>query len=147
RMRTAVQSRTIAETAADPTAATACPAASDPRFHESTSQRVRRWVLGTAYALRPNRIALMPRLALMSLFHAFAPAGARDKLPEHPVYYSPRGLVGISDDLSVEALIANYKHGYFPVCHMGAMKWWCPDERAVIDPALTHVGKNLRRLL
>jgi leucyl/phenylalanyl-tRNA---protein transferase len=146
-MRTAVQSRTIAETAADPAAAAARPAASDPRFHESTSQRVRRWVLGTAYALRPNRIALLPRLALMSLTHAFAPAGTRDKLPEHPVYYSPRGLVGISDDLSVEALIANYKRGYFPVCHMGAMKWWSPDERAVIDPALTHVGKNLRRLL
>jgi leucyl/phenylalanyl-tRNA--protein transferase len=27
------------------------------------------------------------------------------------------------------------------------MKWWCPEERAVIDPADTHVGKNLRRLL
>ena len=27
------------------------------------------------------------------------------------------------------------------------MKWWCPEERAVIDPAETHVGKNLRRLL
>src|SRR5262249_33302538 len=95
RIGAAVQSRTNAQTAADPAAATACPAASDPRFHESTSQRVRRWVLGTAYALRPNRIALMPRLALMSLSHAFAPAGTRDKLPEHPVYYSPRGLVGI----------------------------------------------------
>jgi leucyl/phenylalanyl-tRNA--protein transferase len=148
-MRTAVQSRTIAETDADPanTAATACPAASDPRFHESNRQRVRRWVLGTAYALRPNRIALMPRLALMSLSHLLAPAGTRDELPDHPVYYSARGLVGISDELSVEALLANYKRGYFPVCHMGAMKWWSPEERAVIDPALTHVGKNLRRLL
>jgi leucyl/phenylalanyl-tRNA--protein transferase len=27
------------------------------------------------------------------------------------------------------------------------MKWWSPAERAVIDPADTHVGKNLRRLL
>jgi leucyl/phenylalanyl-tRNA--protein transferase len=27
------------------------------------------------------------------------------------------------------------------------MKWWSPEERAVIDPADTHVGKNLRRLL
>ena len=105
-MRTAVQSRTIAETDADPanTAATECPAASDPRFHESTRQRVRRLVLGTAYALRPNRIALMPRLALMSLSHLLAPAGTRDELPDHPVYYSARGLVGISDELSVEAV-------------------------------------------
>jgi leucyl/phenylalanyl-tRNA---protein transferase len=27
------------------------------------------------------------------------------------------------------------------------MKWWCPEERAAINPANTHVGKNLRRLL
>jgi len=49
--------------------------------------------------------------------------------------------------LSVDALLANYRRGYFPVCHIGAMKWWCPEERAVIDPSRTHVGRNLRRLL
>ncbi len=110
-------------------------------------QRLRRWVLGTAYALRPNRIALMPRLILMSVARLLAPAGTRDKLPKQLVYYSKRGLVGVSNGLSVDALLANYKRGFFPVCHLGPMKWWCPEERAVIDPALTHVGKNLRRLL
>jgi len=119
----------------------------EPRFAETMAQRLRRYVLGAAYALRPNRIALLPRLIWMSLAYWLAPAGTRDKLPSHPVYYSSRGLVGISNDLSVEALIANYKRGYFPVCHIGPMKWWCPEERAVIDPALTHVGRNLRRLL
>jgi leucyl/phenylalanyl-tRNA--protein transferase len=149
-MRTAVQSHSIAETRAEHAGGEreqASPASSEPRFHETLLQRLRRWVLGIAYALRPNRIALVPRLITMSVARLFAPAGERDKLPEHPVYYSERGLVGISNDLSVGALLANYKRGFFPVCHIGPMKWWCPDERAVTDPALTHVGKNLKRLL
>jgi len=118
-----------------------------PRFRESFMQRLRRYVLGTAYALVPERIALLPRLTLLSIAYLLAPEAERDKLPEQPVYYSRRGLVGISNDLSVNALIANYSRGFFPVCHIGPMKWWSPDERAVIDPADTHVGKNLRRLL
>jgi leucyl/phenylalanyl-tRNA--protein transferase len=150
KMRTGAKSHSIAETRAKPVGIgrdAVYSAFSEPRFHESSMQRLRRWVLGTAYALRPNRIALMPRLILMTLTRLFAPAESRDTLPEHPVYYGKRGLVGISNDLSVDALLANYKRGFFPVCHLGPMKWWCPEERAVIDPALTHVAKNLRRLL
>jgi len=122
-------------------------AGDNPRFHESFMQRLRRYVLGTAYALVPERIALLPRLTLLSIAYLLAPEAERDKLPEQPVYYSRRGLVGISNDLSVNALTANYARGFFPVCHIGPMKWWSPEERAVIDPAETHVGKNLRRLL
>ena len=117
KMGTAVQSRSIAGTRVEAagTAQTATNFAfSDPRFHESATQRLRRWVLGTAYALRPNRIALMPRLVLMSLARLFTPAAKRDELPDHPVYYSTRGLVGISDDLSVDALLANYAPRLFP---------------------------------
>ncbi len=147
-MRTAARSGAIAETGTrDATATAAAFDRTEPCFTETMAQRLRRYMLGAAYALRPNRIALVPRLIWMSLAYFLAPAGTRDKLPERPEYYSSRGLVGISDDLSVEALIANYKRGYFPVCHIGPMKWWCPEERAVIDPAFTHVGRNLRRLL
>jgi leucyl/phenylalanyl-tRNA--protein transferase len=118
-----------------------------PEFSETAGRRVRRWALAFAYALMPGRIGLVPRLLMLSLAHLFAPEAEREKLPEHPSYYSKRGLVGISNDLSVPALLANYKRGYFPVCHAGAMKWWSPESRAVIDPIETHVGKNLRRLL
>jgi hypothetical protein len=118
-----------------------------PRFHETLPQRFRRLMLGAAYAVVPRRIALLPRLTLLSIAHLLAPASQRDRLPDHPIYYSKRGLVGISNDLSVNALLANYRRGYFPICHVGSMKWWSPEERAVIDPAATHVGKNLRRLL
>ncbi len=119
----------------------------DPEFREPVTQRLRRWVLGCAYAVMPPRIGLVPKLLMLSLAHLFAPEAEREKLPEQPSYYSKRGLVGISNDLSVPALLANYRRGYFPVCHVGAMKWWSPEERAVIDPAKTHIGKNLRRLL
>jgi leucyl/phenylalanyl-tRNA--protein transferase len=118
-----------------------------PQFRETLSQRLRRWVLGSAYALMPSRIALLPRLVLLSIAHVLAPEAEREKLPEPPIYYSKCGLVGLSDDLSVPALIANYSRGYFPVCHLGAMKWWCPEERAVIDPAATHLSRKVRRLL
>lgn len=118
-----------------------------PRFHESLPQHLRRLALGTAYALMPKRLSLLPRLCWLSLARIIGPEAERDALPDHPVYYSERGLVGISNGLSVKALLANYARGFFPVCHIGPMKWWCPEQRAVIDPADTHVGKNLRRLL
>jgi leucyl/phenylalanyl-tRNA--protein transferase len=119
----------------------------EPEFTESLPRRLKRWVLGTAYALVPKRIGLLPRLLLLSVAHLLAPEAERERLPQDPNYYGKRGLVGISNDLSVKALLANYRAGYFPVCHIGSMKWWCPEQRAVIDPADTHVAKNLRRLL
>lgn len=117
------------------------------RFRESWRDRIRRWGLGLAYAVKPQRISLLPRIWLMSLMQVFIPEADWNRFPEKPEYHTWRGLVGLSDDLSVETLVANYKRGYFPFCHMGPMKWWCPEERAVIDPAETHVSKNLARLL
>ncbi|MGH6736447.1 MAG: leucyl/phenylalanyl-tRNA--protein transferase [Methyloceanibacter sp.] len=110
-------------------------------------QWLRRVVLGSIYVLMPERIGLLPRILMLSIASMLAPESERNRLPEHPSYYSKRGLVGISDDLSVPALVANYSRGFFPVCHLGPMKWWCPEDRAVIDPAETHASKNLRRLI
>ena len=118
-----------------------------PIFRETVTQRLRRWALGAAYALRPNRISLLPQIWWLTLRYLLAPEATRDRLPEHPHFYGARGLVGISDDLSVPALVANYSRGFFPFCHIWPMKWWCPEERAVLDPAETHVARNVRRLL
>src|SRR5690349_19447041 len=103
-MRSAVQPHAMAGSRGDVPGMreTTGLAHADPVFHESLRQRLRRWLLGAAYALRPNRIALLPRLAWMTLTHWLRPEGACDRLPEHPVYYSSRGLVGISNDLSLE---------------------------------------------
>jgi leucyl/phenylalanyl-tRNA--protein transferase len=131
----------------DVTEAPPAAANRNPRFTETLAQRLRRWVLGCGYALVPKRIGLLPRLLVLSVAHLLAPEAVRERLPEQPHYYSKRGLVGISNDLSVSALIDKYRRGFFPVCHVGSMKWWCPEERAVINTADTHISKNLRWLL
>ena len=123
------------------------PSGAAPRFHETLEQFLRRMVLGVGYAVRLKRIALLPRLWLMTIVYYLTPKAERDKLPPLPRFYSKRGLVGISNDLSVPALIDNYARGFFPVCHIGPMKWWCPEERAVVDPADAHVARHVRRLL
>ena len=83
-----------------------------PVFRETMRQRLRRWVLGCAFALMPSRLGLVPRLLLLSFAHLLAPEAERERLPEQPTYYSRRGLVGLSNDLSVEALLHNYRRGY-----------------------------------
>lgn len=116
-------------------------------FKETPRARLRRWVLGLGYALMPKRISLVPRLLLMTVAYWMRPRRSRDLLPEHPVYYGPRGLIGVSNDLSVETMLARYRRGWFPICHIGPMKWWCPEERAVISPSELRIEKGVRRLL
>jgi hypothetical protein len=41
----------------------------EPRFHEPWPAWIRRYALGTAYALRASRIGLLPRLALATAMH------------------------------------------------------------------------------
>ena len=133
--------------AGDPNRIDVRPSGAAPQFQETWEQFLRRIVLGVAFALRPQRISLLPRLWLMTIAYYLTPKSQRDKLPALPRFYSKRGLLGISNDLSVPALIDNYTRGFFPVCHIGPMKWWCPEERAIMDPAHVHVGRNVHRLL
>src|SRR3990170_4479066 len=119
----------------------------EAQFHESIGARVRRWVLGMAYALMPTRISLVPRLVVMTVAYWLRPKRNRDRLPENPVYYGRLGLIGISNDVNVETFIARYRKGWFPICHVGPMKWWSPEERAVIAPEDIRIEKRVRRLL
>lgn len=123
---------------------------SDPwesEFHETLRARLRRWVLGVGYALMPKRISLVPRLVVMTIAYFFKPKTKRNRLPEHPIYHGRLGLIGVSNDLSVDTVVARYQRGWFPFCHVGPMKWWCPAERAVISPADVRIDRNVRRLL
>lgn len=119
----------------------------EPPFREPWSRYLRRLVLGAAYALQPQRIALLPRLWWMTFAYYLSPGDVRDHLPARPTYYTNWGLAGISDDLGVPALLHNYAQGLFPVCHIGPMKWWCPSLRAVQDPRNARVGRTVRRLI
>lgn len=92
----------------------------EPLFRERTEDQLRRWGLGAAYALRPKRTRVLPRLAAMTATYLLN-AKEQQRLPDPPLYHGERGLVGISDDLSVPHLLAAYRAGYFPFCHIGPM--------------------------
>lgn len=117
-----------------------------PDFAEPWSARVRRWGLGMARALQPKRIADAPGLAVATLRFLVTPGEAWRPF-ETPTAYGPDGLVGISNDLSVDTLLRAYRNGVYPLCHVWPVKWWSPAERAVLDPAEIHISRNMRRLL
>ncbi|MFO1118465.1 MAG: hypothetical protein U1E28_22570 [Beijerinckiaceae bacterium] len=50
--------------------------------------------------------------------------------------HSPDGLCGVAEDLSVATMMDAYEKGLFPSSHLGPMKWWAPNSRAVVSPAL-----------
>ncbi len=55
-------------------------------------------------------------------------------------------VVGVGDDLSVEALAWAYRHGIFPWPMPGRpLLWFCPPQRAVLDFARLHVPRRLAR--
>src|SRR5215204_6017787 len=73
-----------------------------PAFSESTSARLRRVTLGTAYALKPKRLTRVPLIGLITLRHLFKNTDERRRFPASPLAYGDEGLVGICNDLSVE---------------------------------------------
>ena len=70
----------------------------EPKFRERLDARIRRLVL--AYALRPKRIGLLPRLTALTLAHVIAPTRSTHELLGRAPYRK-EGLIGISNDLSV----------------------------------------------
>jgi leucyl/phenylalanyl-tRNA--protein transferase len=103
-------------------------------------------VLGTAYALRLNRLHVLPSVLVLTVEYMISPEAAASRLHERK-YRGEQGLVGVSQDLSPKALLDGYRRGLFPFCHVGPTKWWCPEQRAVLRPGETRIEKNLRRLI
>ena len=57
------------------------------------------------------------------------------------------GLVALGADLEPGTLLAAYRRGYFPM-HVrsgGALGWWSPDPRGVLELDDLHVSRSLRR--
>ncbi len=118
---------------------------SQPRFSESVEARLRRWVLGIAYAFQPKRLHLIPQLTLMTAAHVLGRTGAITHLLRRLPFDSNEGLIGISNDLSVDALLSAYQRGIFPNTHLGPMKWWSPAQRAVLFFENAHIEKGVRK--
>jgi leucyl/phenylalanyl-tRNA--protein transferase len=113
-------------------------------FRETWRERLERWLLGTAWALKPNRIDALPALARLWISDLVAPQ--RDLPdPEHTLHSN--GMCGMVRDLSPLTLVEAYKRGLFTFAHFGPLKWLSLPERCVLFYDELHVGKTVRRLL
>ena len=76
------------------------------------------------------------------------PVPARSAFPD-PRRAGADGLLAGSASLSTELLLDAYAHGIFPWFDNDdqAVLWWCPDPRAVMEPAALHISKSLARRL
>ncbi len=115
---------------------------------EALPDRLRRWVLGTAWSLKPPRTWGVPATLWMVASHYAGLRDVEEGVPDPEVALSsPDGLVGICHDMGVDALMAGYRTGLFPFSHLGPHKWWAPASRMVLRLADFHMEKNLRRRL
>lgn len=75
----------------------------------------------------------------------------RDSLsfpPLNQALREPNGLLAAGGDLSLERLIAAYRHGCFPWFQDGQpLLWWSPDPRTVLFPKELHLSRSLRKWL
>jgi leucyl/phenylalanyl-tRNA--protein transferase len=109
-------------------------------FRETPAELLKRWALGSAWALKPQRIGGLPSL------WGFLAADLFDrskKLPD-PVSANAAGICGITHDLSVPTLVKAYRESLFPFAHLGPSKWFSPAERCVLFFDEIHIAKRLR---
>jgi leucyl/phenylalanyl-tRNA--protein transferase len=114
-------------------------------FRESPREVAARFVLGTAWALKPRRIGGLPGVAHTLLRDIGTRHG---ELPDsRNVLASPPGLAGIVHDLSVPTLLAAYRSGLYPFSHLPPLKWWSPPARTILDFRNFHIAKTLKAKL
>jgi leucyl/phenylalanyl-tRNA--protein transferase len=113
-------------------------------FRETPAETLERIALGTAWALKPERIDALPALGKLWLSDLVAPSRT---LPDPERTLHKNGLCGMVHDLSVPTLLAAYERGLFTFTHFGPLKWLSLPERCVLFFDEIHVSKRLRRLM
>lgn len=115
----------------------------DALFRESWNTWAQRWVLGTAYALKPVRIATVPHL-LWNCATDLLKGGTVVPDPKRtkPV---PDTFGGVARDISAKTVLAAARLGFYPWCHYGPLKWWTRERRMVLFFPEYHIAKRLRR--
>lgn len=112
-------------------------------FRERSSERLQRWVFGTAWALMPKRISGFPGLA--KLYFGELTTGNYAIPDPNAALDQPPGLAGFVRELSLPTLIAAYRRGLYPWAHIAPLKWWSPPQRSVLFFNNSHISNNLRR--
>ena len=110
-------------------------------FHETPLEVCERWVLGTAWALKPSRIRNLVPLTRAFFAHLF---GLTDGLPDAGSLGEGRECAGIADNLSAQTLMKAYAKGLFPHGHLGPEKWLSPADRGVLRLDDFHISTRLR---
>jgi leucyl/phenylalanyl-tRNA--protein transferase len=110
--------------------------------------RVRSFILGMLWSLKPPRLFGVPATLAIVVKHYLGLGAGRGELP-NPEYAlnQPDGLAGICTDMSVATLRQAYAMGLFPFAHIGPQKWWAPKERMSLFIEDFHIERNLRRRL
>jgi leucyl/phenylalanyl-tRNA--protein transferase len=115
---------------------------------EALPDLLRRWVLGTAWSLKPPRTWGVPATLWMVASHYAGLREVEEGVPDPEMALTnPDGLAGICHDMCVDNLMEGYKAGLFPFSHIGPHKWWAPSSRMVLRLSDFHMEKNLRRRL
>lgn len=113
---------------------------------ESLFARLRRWALGTAWALKPPRTRSVPSVLYLMARHYTGLDPYKGELP-YPENALAGGVAGICADLDVDTLMMAYGRGLYPFSHVGPQKWLAPEERMVLFFENFDMEKNLRRRL
>lgn len=112
-------------------------------FRESWNGWVQRWVLGSAYALKPNLIRETPHMLYRATLDILS-GGTRIPKRERS-WPRPDTFGGVCRDPSAETVLAAAQAGFFPWCHCGPLKWWTREKRMVLFFNEYHFSKRLRR--
>lgn len=121
-------------------------AAAQASINEGLGERLWRWALGAAWALKPPRTRDVPWVLYLLARHYAGLGLGRGEVPD-PNHLYGSGLAGIAADLEVETLMRGYAKGLYPFCHVGPAKWWLPEARMVLFLEKFDMEKNLRRRL
>lgn len=112
-------------------------------FVETPRAKALRWLMGTAYALHPRRIADVPPLLRAMALDALR-GGTR--LPTSATTQArPDSFAGLCRELTPDRIVSAARRGYFPWAHVGPLKWWTRKERMVLFLGEQHIAKRLRR--
>ena len=118
------------------------------RQKEPFADRWRRRALGIAWSLKHKGVSAVPGIAGVVAGHYLKSPASRQQLPDpDQALANPDGLAGVCADMSVDTLLAAYRVGLYPFCHVEPMKWWAPSERMVLFIEDFKMEKNLRRRL
>lgn len=121
------------------------PAPAGLPLRETPFAVAKRWVLGTAYALQPQRLASLPHLLFWTAQDLIR--GGTRMPDQNRTKSRPDTFGGVVRDLSPETYLAALRLGFFPWAHCGPLKWWTRKKRTVLFFPELHVSRKLKRLL